>query len=310
MSHFKKIIICVDAGGTSCKVAIYSLEGVVLSKGIGKSGSPAVTKDWYLHINRAIQDALSKITEIEYQILGIQIGVSGISALHSYDDVREYFINIYQSPCYITSDTMSALYSVLHENEEEGIVVISGTGVGVFGQNKGGKTWLIGGWGHLIREYGSAYSIVHRFCVHLINHFESMEELSILEKLFLQRCNFKNIRDLNHLFYQNDKDKIANLSIFFKEEANKGNKEAIHLLKEQGMFLGKQVKQVMKFLNLPNQTKIGFRGGFLEKDGKYILQGIHEYFEQNGIVLTFEEKSMDQLYGVYRLALNNIRSVI
>lgn len=303
----EKVIIGVDAGGTSCKAGIFQCNGEILTKGFGKSGSPAVTKDWYLHIDDAIEDALRKIEKTKYQIACIQLGISGISALSSYEEVRLYLEKKYQTSCHITSDTWSALYSVLDENEEEGIVVISGTGVGIFGKNTEEKTILIGGWGHLIREYGSAYSVVHRFCVHLIDRFEAMQPLSPLEKRFLQTCHLKDVRDLNHLFYQNEKDEIAKLSIFFKNEANRGNKQAIQVLKEQGVFLGKQVKHAMMFLNLANQTKIGFRGGFLEKDGKYIIQGMMEYFEQNQIHLLFEQKPRDQLYGVYRLALNNIK---
>lgn len=307
MSKSKEIIIGVDAGGTTSKVALFELDGTILAKSFGKSGSPAVTKEWYLHIDDAIDDTLNKINKEENKIVFIQLGVSGISALTSYEEIIQYFTNKYQSPCAITSDTMSALYSVLDDEEQAGIVVISGTGVGIFGKNNQNQTMLIGGWGHLLREYGSAYAIVHRFCVRLIDRFESTGTISSLGKKFLQKNKLNNIRDLNHLFYQNSKDEIASLSTFFKEEANQGNKSAILALREQGRLLGKQVSQLMKFLHLPNGTKIGLRGGFLEKDGKYIIQGIKEFFEQNNIILHFEKKATDQLYGVYRMALNHMK---
>lgn len=299
-------MICVDAGGTSCKAAIFQKNGQILAKGFGKSGSPAVSTNWYIHIDDAISNALSKINRNNFEIAFIQIGASGISALNSHQEIDLYFIDKYNCPCNITSDTLTALYSVLDENEQEGIVVISGTGVGIFGKNKDSKTMLIGGWGHLIREYGSAYSIVHIFCINLVNHYEETGELSVLEKLFLEKCGFTKVRDLNHLFYQKNKDEIASLSVFFKEEANKGNLDAIDLLKEQGYLLGRQVKNLMRFLNLPNKTKIGLRGGFLEIDGKYIIIGIKEYFKENNIELSFEKETKDQLVGVYQLARKNI----
>lgn len=306
MNKLEEIMICVDAGGTSCKAAIFQKDGQIIAKGFGKSGSPAVSTNWYLHIDDAMIDALSKIDRKNFKIVFIQIGASGISALNSHEEIEQYFVKKYSCPCNITSDTLTALYSVLDENEEEGIVVISGTGVGIFGKNKDGKTMLIGGWGHLIREYGSAYSIVHMFCINLVNHYEETGKLSILEKLFLEKCRFTKVRDLNHLFYQRTKDEIASLSVFFKEEANKGNVDAIHLLKEQGHLLGGQVKNLMRFLNLPNKVKIGLRGGFLEIDGKYIIIGINEYFKENNIELSFEKETKDQLVGVYQLARKNI----
>lgn len=207
----------------------------------------------------------------------------------------------------MTSDTLTALYSVLDENEKEGIVVISGTGVGVFGKNKEENTMLIGGWGHLIREYGSAYSIVHMFCIHLVNHYEETGNLSEIEKLFLAKCGCTTIRDLNHFFYQKSKDEIASFSSFFKEEANRGNRIAMDLLKEQGIFLARQVENLIRFLKLSNGAKIGLRGGFLENDGEYILMGMHEYFRKNNIELFFENESKNQVFGVYQLAKKNIR---
>lgn len=307
MSKLEEIIICVDAGGTSCKAAIFQKDEKMIASGVGKSGSPAVSADWYLHIDDAMKDALSKIDQTKYLIRLIQIGVSGISALYSHEEINQYFREKYHCPCEITSDTLTALYSVLDEQEEEGIVVISGTGVGIFGKNKEGNTKLIGGWGHLIREYGSAYSIVHLFCVRLVNHYEETGSLSEIETSFLAQCGCKEVRDLNHIFYQRSKDEIAKLSLFFKEEANRGNMNAIQLLKEQGYLLARQVKNLMRFLNLSNQTKIGLRGGFLENDGKYIIMGIHEYLKKNKIELSFEKESRSQLIGVYQLAKKNIR---
>lgn len=303
----EKIIVCVDAGGTSSKAAIFKTDGEIIARGYGKSGSPAVSDNWYLHIDEAIDNALLKINLENYQIFHIQIGVSGISALNSYNSFEQYFANKYQSFCIITSDTLAALYSVIDLEDQEGIVVISGTGVGIFGKNKDNETYLIGGWGHMIREYGSSYSLVHNFCVNLINHYEDTGMLTNLEKNFLDNYNISTIRELNHLFYQNTKDEIASMSTFFKEAANEKNMEAIKLLKEQGNMLGKQVKNLIRFLNLSRNAKIGLRGGFLENDGKYIINGLYEYFNLLNIQLVFEEESNEQLLGVYRLAIQNIK---
>ncbi len=298
----EKRIICVDAGGTSSKAALFDLENHILVKGYGKSGSPAVSSDWYLHIDDAISNVLLLVDTSNIEITFIQIGVSGISALSSFQFAIDYFQNKYHTKVDITSDTQTALYSVLDEHEKEGIVVISGTGVGIFGKNEANKTMLIGGWGHIIREYGSAYSIVHRFCVCMIDHYEATMEVSPLEKSFLAFCKLENIRDLNHLFYQKSKDEIASYSVFFKEKAKENNQEAIQLLIQQGRFLGEQVKHVMMFLNLKNKTKIGLRGGFLENDGEFVIRGIKEYLFENEIELNFEKTMRDQIYGVYHLA--------
>ena len=53
----KDIIICVDAGGTTSKVGIFTNDGNILMRETGKAGSPAVDKNWYLNIDSAIQKA-------------------------------------------------------------------------------------------------------------------------------------------------------------------------------------------------------------------------------------------------------------
>lgn len=303
----QKIYICVDAGGTSSKAAIFSEEGQILERGFGKSGSPAVSfNEWYLHIDDAIVQVINNFSEKNdfnnFIIEKIALGVSGISALSSIKEQIEYFQNKYNTKCSITSDTITALYSVISNKDENGIVVISGTGIGILGKNKE-ETLLVGGWGHLIREYGSAYSIVHDFVVDIIDKYEAMIELDELELAFLKRYNIEKIRDFNHMFYQNSKDEIASYSVFFKEYAMLKNEHAIELLKKEGMRLAIQVENLMKHLKLENGTKIGLKGGFIERDGELIVSGFKEYMLSKNIALNYVKNNNEQLDGVYRYAI-------
>lgn len=295
------VYVCIDAGGTTSKAAIFDEKGNILSRGKSLSGSPAVSFDkWYLHIDEAISEAINNLKE-EIKIKKIVMGVSGLSAKLDTLFEKEYFENKYNAPCTIVSDTLTALYSILNEKEEQGIIVISGTGIAIFGQNKAEKA-MTGGWGHIIRELGSAYSAVHDFCVNIINKYESQIEFNELENKFLNRYNIKNIREFNHLFYNNSKDEIARLSLFFKEEAKKGDILAKKFLYEQGVLLATQTKNLKNLLKLPNNVTIGLTGGFIENDGEDIVRGFKEYLESNNIYLNYNNEHNEQLVGVYRLA--------
>lgn len=301
------LYICVDAGGTSSKAAIFNNNGEILVRGVGGSGSPAVYfNDWYLHIDDAIVDALNNFKQkyemSNYCFKKIALGVSGISALSSVTSEIKYFENKYHIPCLITSDTMTALYSVINQKNEDGIVVISGTGIGIFGK-KDNNTFLIGGWGHILREHGSAYSIVHKFVVNIIDKFERMDDFDELEEKFMNEYHLNNILDFNHLFYQHSKDEIAKCSVFFKKMAEEKNSHAITLLKKEGISLAIQVENLMKHLKLENSTKIGLKGGFIEKDGELIIQGFKEYMIEKKINLNYIDNNLEQIYGVYRFAI-------
>ena len=304
MMNKREVYICVDAGGTTSKAAIFSKDGTILARGFAESGSPAVTYDrWYVNIEKSMIDAINHY-QTPMKIIKMVFGVSGISALSSITDVKNYFEQKYLSTCIITSDTMTALYSVLENSKDAGMVVIAGTGVAIFGKNHS-ETMLIGGGGHLLREKGSAYAIVHDFCVKMIEKYEAGIRLNKLEYAFLNNYKMSNIREFNHLFYQNSKDEIAKLSIFFKQQAKLGNKQAMKLLKNQGFELAKQTINLMKKLNLKNNTIIGLTGGFIDNDGEYIIEGFKEYMDKVKIDLKYKINDGEQLFGVYKFATNN-----
>ena len=304
MMNKREVYICVDAGGTTSKAAIFSKDGTILARGFAESGSPAVTYDrWYVNIEKSMIDAINHY-QTPMKIIKMVFGVSGISALSSITDVKNYFEQKYLSTCIITSDTMTALYSVLENSKDAGMVVIAGTGVAIFGKNHS-ETMLIGGWGHLLREKGSAYAIVHDFCVKMIEKYEAGIRLNKLEYAFLNNYKMSNIREFNHLFYQNSKDEIAKLSIFFKQQAKLGNKQAMKLLKNQCFELAKQTINLMKKLNLKNNTIIGLTGGFIDNDGEYIIEGFKEYMDKVKIDLKYKINDGEQLFGVYKFATNN-----
>lgn len=304
MMNKREVYICVDAGGTTSNAAIFSKDGTILARGFAESGSPAVTYDrWYVNIEKSMIDAINHY-QTPMKIIKMVFGVSGISALSSITDVKNYFEQKYLSTCIITSDTMTALYSVLENSKDAGMVVIAGTGVAIFGKNHS-ETMLIGGWGHLLREKGSAYAIVHDFCVKMIEKYEAGIRLNKLEYAFLNNYKMSNIREFNHLFYQNSKDEIAKLSIFFKQQAKLGNKQAMKLLKNQGFELAKQTINLMKKLNLKNNTIIGLTGGFIDNDGEYIIEGFKEYMDKVKIDLKYKINDGEQLFGVYKFATNN-----
>lgn len=98
MMNKREVYICVDAGGTTSKAAIFSKDGTILARGFAESGSPAVTYDrWYVNIEKSMIDAINHY-QTPMKIIKMVFGVSGISALSSITDVKNYFEQKYLSP--------------------------------------------------------------------------------------------------------------------------------------------------------------------------------------------------------------------
>lgn len=299
-----KVYLCVDAGGTKSLVGAFTVDGRLLAKTTGKSGSPAVTYEkWYQNIDEALNEIIQKNKD-KWNLLAVGMGISGLSVINDIKEFEKYFEEKYQTKCWITSDVKSALYSLLNNQYDNGIIVIAGTGVAIYGKNQANEK-MLGGWGHLLRERGSAYGAVHDFCVQMIDHYEEGQPLTNLEQAFLNSINLKDIRQLNHLFYQHSKDEIAKLSQFFKLEASKGSQEAINLLIKEGEKLAKQTIDTMKALNLTSPAIIGLTGGFIENDGKLIIDGFKKYMAKYNNELNYNQATLDQLKGVYNYITQN-----
>ena len=82
----KDIIICVDAGGTTSKVGIFTNDGNILMRETGKAGSPAVDKNWYLNIDSAIQKALDKLDfeSLSLQLINTAVSYNGMQTKEIY----------------------------------------------------------------------------------------------------------------------------------------------------------------------------------------------------------------------------------
>ena len=121
----------------------------------------------------------------------------GISALDVIKDKKAYedrYALEFNTKVFIESDVLLALFSNFTDLYDEGVLVLSGTGSAVLGI-KNTKTRLIGGWGHLLTECGSSYSVVRDFICKLIRQYESEGIISDLGKRFMEHLNYTHIND-------------------------------------------------------------------------------------------------------------------
>ena len=63
--------------------------------------------------------------------------------------------------------------------------------------------------------------------------------------------------------------------------------------------------RIGKKLDLKNNTIIGLTGGFIDNDGKYIIEGFKEYMYNIKIKLRYKINYGEQLFGVYKFAITS-----
>lgn len=296
-------IISVDGGGTKTKTIGYDKNGCEIDYIITGPGSAAVVSEddvWH-NVHSGLNDLYKKIDQNKYQLKYIQVGLSAYSILENIEENINKIRNEYKVEVSVDSDTVVACHSILKDNYENGVVALAGTGVAVFGIKKA-ESCLIGGWGHIIRELGSAYAAVHHFALNIIDTAENGHHLSTFQEDFIKYLKQKNINDLKFLFYFHSKTEIASLVTFIKKYAKEGNFEAKAILYQEGVYLAEQALKAINKLSLKDNYVIGLRGGFVQKDSNDVVEGFIQTLREKEINVTIISDNDDPAIGGYFIA--------
>ncbi len=293
----EKVVIAVDAGGSKTKVSVVDRSKNILYSVILGSGSPAVVGDHALaNIRSGVKQAFESIKS-PYTLACIGMGISGLGVITNLEEIRLDFERIYSVPTLIESDASIALYSIVTDLYDKGILVLSGTGSAIFGINQN-ETVLVGGYGHMLTEVGSAFTTVQELMIQSIRRFESDQIISSLTLKFFNLIGISSVHGFRSFVYNRTKREIASFASFINEEANNGDLEAIELLKKAGRDLAEDVIKTYKILHLDEETVIGFRGGFI-MNSPITQDELIKVLKAKNIKFTYVVGDTDPIYGVY-----------
>ncbi len=296
----KKIIIGADAGGTKTKVVAFDENGRIIAEEIGGAGSPAVVGSEAVSIIEKIIIKLLDKLDFEYEIMFINLGLSGFGVLGDVSKSEEEMAKKFNTEVSIDSDVYMGLNSILENKYTEGILVIGGTGSAVAGIKDDNYT-LYGGFGVLLTEAGSSYASVKMLIVNIINNYEENMTYSSLAKEFMELINITTLNEFRKFMYANTKTEIASYSPFISKKALEGNEEAIAILKKSGRYLADQVRKAVKNMKLSKDAVLGFNGSFIEK-APFVKEEILIALEEMNINIQNISSNTDPVYGAYCLA--------
>lgn len=156
-----KVVLGVDGGGTKTACVVVASNGRVLGRGQGASsnwnsvGFEAARR----HTEEAITAALADAGLAPADLAGACLGMGGVERPSDRERIEAWIREILPGvPAAIYNDAVVALTSGTG-GEIYGVVVISGTGMIVFGFDAQGNHARSGGWGALLGDGGSGYAI-------------------------------------------------------------------------------------------------------------------------------------------------------
>ncbi|MEG3842841.1 BadF/BadG/BcrA/BcrD ATPase family protein [Microcoleus sp. herbarium14] len=233
----------IDGGGTKTICLLMDENKLVLGRGeAGPSnyqtlGIETAKQSIQLAIEQAILSANIKVDR-HFNLEAICLGLAGVGRPKDIEIVQFFVQNLeltnnlpisqllQPQNIVVCSDCAIALVGGI--GHASGIVVISGTGSIVFGQNRQGETKRVGGWGYLLGDEGSGYDIAIRGLQAALKFYDGRGVYTILTEKFQVHLGLKNLEELVEVVYRRGwgVKEIAGLAPIVDRAAAEGDRVA------------------------------------------------------------------------------------
>jgi N-acetylglucosamine kinase-like BadF-type ATPase len=245
-----KYVAGVDGGATKTVVAVLDLETSRVSLGHGgpsnvdADGAEVVTAS----VGTAMRAALGA-AGIEGKDLGAVVFALAGSSLEA-DVAREIECAFSLRHTYFINDVVAAW--ACGTWVEPGVAVISGTGSNVFGVNAAGASWRSGGWGHILGDQGSGYSLGIEAMKAALAYRDASGPPTALLDAVLEFYDLRVVEDLQDLVYGKPltKGEIAAFALEVASVARSGDTVACDLFDAAARDLATQVRAPVEVLGL------------------------------------------------------------
>jgi len=174
----------------------------------------------------------------------------------------------------IAGDIETALWGA-HEGRP-GLILIAGTGSVCYGRNAEGEVWRAGGYGHLIDDEGSGYSIGRELLSAVVRAADGRAPETAITQLVYGQLGFGSVPELIAFVYDRDRNKkdIAALAPLLSDACGAGDEAALGIAERSADGLLELVAPVAE--------RLGLHEGALAAAGSVLLRNAHvrERFEE------------------------------
>lgn len=271
-----KYLIGIDAGGTKTELSAYDLEGKLILNLTGGFGNPAVNLDKTVNnIVSLIEECMNK--QARENCLLIAMGIAGVETGNYVAIIKKHVEDTFEINTIVMNDAQMACKAYF--GNDDGILVISGTGSSSYAQ-KEGKGQIVGGWGHILGDEGSGYHTVMEVFRNITYKFDSNLPFDSLSKAILEKIGGLTRSDIMNFIYSNSKSKIAALFPIIVEYSKKGDNYAIMLLENAGKHLAQLTERSYKKNNFTDHLTVGLKGGVFH-NSDCLLSAYKEEIQKN-----------------------------
>ncbi|BCR36179.1 N-acetylglucosamine kinase [Mariniplasma anaerobium] len=275
----------IDGGGTKTKVTIIDKrEQLIYENTSGPSSTDSVSLDETITaINEAIKPYFDK--NPKRKIDGCFAGLSGIVFPTDSLDVERglrdlpYFKE--DALIIVKNDMENSLYS--GACFEEGIALISGTGMVAFGKDIH-KSHKAGGWGYKEGELGSGFHLGTEAIRYAIRAYDGRYEKDAFANEIAKSIGLNQPSDIVYVMndFYDDRTRVASLAPIVTMFANQDNQHAKKIIDLATDECALAVKAVYNYISMKNKTcvivgSLGNSRGYFKEQLQLKIKAIDPY---------------------------------
>ncbi len=253
----------IDGGGTSTTACITDDKGEVIGTGSGGPSNINYTPENQVRqsLKAAIEAALNS-ARAKYPHLTISAACAALAGAGQERNkaraagLLEPLLDT--TPFLVVEDAKGALYGALRG--QDGIAVISGTGSNCLGVRQG-KYKRSGGWGSLLGDEGSGFSIARKGLIAALRGYDGRSPATSLTQRFVARFGLETPEDIIGAVHPLSRHEIASLAVVVFEEAENGDILARKIVQEEALELAVMVRAVYQGLGFSGETLVAMVGG-------------------------------------------------
>lgn len=302
----RNLIIGIDGGGTKTQGVLFDESGHELLKAeFGFSNLSIDESIAIINIKKTIE-ALLKLRKPEDRVIAV-MGISGASKLSKKEQFIKSLEKEYDLSAELVTDAHIAIQSIDKNENEQVIMAIGGTGSAVM-LLEDNNYQLIGGYGYLLGDEGSAYHLVIQALRDITASIDAGTEFSSLAKHMMVYMKVNNREELVNYVYQLRKTELALHAKVISELALSSDEKAHQLLENEGKLLAKQVVVAAKRFKQKTKVRIALRGGFI-LNAPFVKDAFIKEISLHLSNYEMEDHPNEAVLGAYRLGIKKLFEV-
>jgi N-acetylglucosamine kinase-like BadF-type ATPase len=255
-------VLAIDGGQTTTTAVVCDSQGRLL--GVGRAGpaNHVWEKGGVARARRAVRTSIGRALRAaglpDTTFRAAFLGVTGGD-----DRTRRAVEGCVKARHFrLANDKVSALACVTAG--EPGVVVIAGTGTITYGENAGGETATVSGWGYLLGDEGGGFWIARAAVAAACRAQDGRLAPTALTPLLLEAAGVEGLWDLHTLVYSHQLSRagFAALAAVVPDAARQGDAAARRILRAAGRELGLAAVVALRELRLHSRAvTVGMVGG-------------------------------------------------